>query len=328
MLRYEGSIIKLPKTNKQQRYADHIAKSTHAYGEAILYYARGRCGRHLQETLDLLISTSLVQSAAYPPQDALDPQLASLVSDQRNALSSLARVDIEAAKLLTTHLSGYATVRRFYELRDNMSEKSRNKGQALGPRGRRNEAAKALIALIESASDSIRGGLFDSDANTIVQVDTLLLLLGEALPLMSQKHIVLKRPHLMTLLRALEDLHMVVPRVYEQAEAMFKAGMSDYHKSRGESNEPQDDMIAPGGQKINKSLLHASSYAMVNSRGSVDSDGRSAAGADGVQRGWDWRKGMALAGGKNCTGADVLRILRVQIAKELARVWTEPRTQT
>lgn len=38
---------------------------------------------------------------------------------------------------------------------------------------------------------------------------------------------------------------------------------------------------------------------------------------DDRKRGWDWRKGLA----KDAKGEDVLRILRLGLAKEIARHW-------
>ena len=119
----------------------------------------------------------------------------------------------------------------------------------------------------------------------------------------------------MILLRAVEDLQTVTPRLYEQTEALFQAAMSDYHGTR--TSSPQELV-----KNLSKSTsnLSASSYGMVNSQGSIASttDGQS---QQKIARGWDWRKGIALAAGKSATGSDVLQILRVQIAKELAQCW-------
>lgn len=43
-------------------------------------------------------------------------------------------------------------------------------------------------------------------------------------------------------------------------------------------------------------------------------------GGDGVKRGWDWRKGMV---GRDASGEDVLRILRLGLAREISRAWIE-----
>lgn len=127
---------------------------------------------------------SLVQSTAYPPAPFLDPQLSDLLYDQHKTLSQLARTDTEAAQLIAQHLSGYATLRRFYDLRDEGDEEAGVKKSGLRLQARKREAARAILGLIESASACIHGGLFDAEVNGVVQVDTLLALLGEALPLM------------------------------------------------------------------------------------------------------------------------------------------------
>jgi len=170
----------------KQRYANSLTE-TKSYGEAIIYYAQARSVQQLRNTLDLLISLSLVQSSAYPPSSTLDQQLHSLLDRQSTALKSLALTDVEAAQLVATHLSGYATLRRFYALRDESEDDDEENKSGLRPLARKREASKAIIALVDSAADSIRGGLFDTEVEAVVQVDTLLVLLGEALPLMERE---------------------------------------------------------------------------------------------------------------------------------------------
>lgn len=100
-------------------------------------------------------------------------------------------MDPEAGQLIANHFSGYATLRRFYELRDEDTDKENadpeTKKSGLRPLARKRKAAKALLAVIESAADSIRGGLHDTDIQTVVQVDALMALLCEALPLMNRE---------------------------------------------------------------------------------------------------------------------------------------------
>lgn len=229
----------------------------------------------------------------------------------------MAGVDTEAAQLITKHLSGYATLLRFYDLRDESLEEEDQqarlrKKSGLRPRARKREALKALLVLVQSAADSISGGLYDAEADAVIQVDCLLLLLGETLPLLGPGGGHASRAQLMTLLRSIEDLETVTPRVYEQAQAMFAAAMADYN-----GEKPQ---VSNG---LRKSILSTSSYGMVDSNGNLESETRHSGGSDEQKRGWDWRKGVELAMGKKATGADVLRVLRVQIAKDLARVLTD-----
>ena len=183
-----------------ERYADDLAASSQDFGSALVYYARAHASQKLRSTVDLLISFCLVQSAAFPPQAIIDSQLDALLNDQHATLHQVARQDVAAAQLLASQLSGYATLRRFYDLRDADAAKdateadveddeiaaSRKPGM-LRPLARKREAARALMAVIESAADSIRGGLYDPDTQSVVQVDALMALLCEALPLMNRK---------------------------------------------------------------------------------------------------------------------------------------------
>lgn len=114
---------------------------------------------------------------AYPPPDQLDACLAGLLHDPRTTVAGIAMVDVEAAHLLQTYVGGYATMRQFYEIRDDaLADQPRWR-----PRARTTAAAHALLTVIASASESIRGGLYDPHSNSVMQVDGLLTLLGEAL---------------------------------------------------------------------------------------------------------------------------------------------------
>lgn len=169
-----------------QRFADNIASSGDEFGQALLYYARARNPEKIKEVLHTLTSRCLVQSRAYPPTDALDPQLKAFIDAPKTSLTQLARVDPEAAEVLSRYLSGYATLRRFYVLRDQEFDRSSGK-PPLRPLERRRQAAAALVGVIESAADSIRGGLFDPDVDVVVQVGCLLTLLAEALAFVNRK---------------------------------------------------------------------------------------------------------------------------------------------
>ena len=131
--------------------------------------------------MDLLISLSLVQSVAYPPISALDPNLHSLVFTPESSIIQLDSIDSTAAEMLHTHLTGYATLRKYYDLRDEEVNLEPGQKPRLRPIARKNAAATALLAVINSAADSIHGGLYDEDRGSIVQVDGLLALLGEAM---------------------------------------------------------------------------------------------------------------------------------------------------
>ena len=136
----------------------------------------------MKDVLDLLVSLSVVQSLAFPPLSSLDHNLKALISRPRESLDQLAELDEEAAAILHTYLTGYATLRNFYDLRDD-EEVHQMEGAtpSLDPVARKKAAVPALLAVINSAADSIHGGLYDEHRGSVVQVDGLLALLGEAL---------------------------------------------------------------------------------------------------------------------------------------------------
>jgi hypothetical protein len=104
-----------------------------------------------------------------------------MMKEPKACLSSIAEIDEEAARILQFYLSGYATLRRFYEIRDEEFELKEGERPRYKPLARRRAAAQALAAVIGSAADNIYGGLYDPDRDSAVQVDGLLALLGEAL---------------------------------------------------------------------------------------------------------------------------------------------------
>jgi hypothetical protein len=163
-----------------QKYATQIAESTDFYGTALIYYALSRKAKKVKDVLDLLISISLVQSRAYPPISKLDRSLRDLILNPRYAMSQITRIDTDAAEILRVYLSGYATLRKFYEIRDEgIPEDGATKA---GPSlQRRQAAASVLLTVIASAASNIRGGLYDIKSDAVIQVDGLLALLGEAM---------------------------------------------------------------------------------------------------------------------------------------------------
>jgi hypothetical protein len=86
-------------------------------------------------------------------------------------------------------------------------------------------------------------------------------------------------------------------------------------------------------QKSTSNLTTASSqYSMIGSMdlGSVEGVSTESStvlvqggGVDDVKRGWDWRKGFP----RGAKGEDVIRILRLGIAKELGRAFAEGELQ-
>ena len=174
-------------TNHSQRYADSIAESSDRYGTALIYYSRAHRPKKVKDVLDLLISLSLVQSHAFPPLSNIDQNLHALVSDPKKSLEQIADSDPQAAEMLHTYLTGYATLRRYYDLRDEEVNLKEGEKPTLRPIARKKAAADCLIAVINSAADNIHGGLYDESRGSVVQVDGLLALLGEALVFLDRK---------------------------------------------------------------------------------------------------------------------------------------------
>ena len=90
-------------------------------------------------------------------------------------------MDPKAAEMLHTYLTGYATLRKFYDLRDEEINLEKGQKSTVRPNAQNIAAATALLAVISSAADNIQGGLYDESRASVVQVDGLLSLLGEAL---------------------------------------------------------------------------------------------------------------------------------------------------
>jgi len=168
-----------------ERYASDLSDHTHNYGGSLYYFARAHNLARVKEVLNLLISSCLVQSLAYPPKP--DHTLQSLLITPKQALAKLSLLDHEAAEMLSTHFSGYAMLRNFYDLRDQeISAAAAGKKPASRPIARKKAAAAALVAVITSAADSIHGGLYDASVDSIIPIDGLLVLLGEALVFLSR----------------------------------------------------------------------------------------------------------------------------------------------
>ena len=286
--------------NDKQRYASTILSSStlpHTtppirYGTALNYYARAHAAKHIHSLFNTLISLSLLHSAPYPPAAEMDPNLAALVdkTKAKNILKWLKQEDEEAAAMLGWFTTGYATLRYFYDLRDGNIEPTQpspvatdDSQPSLDPDQLRAKAAfEALLAIIASAADPIQGGLYDPERQSVVQVDSLLCLLGEALPFLidaptasipnsqDNGHTTSRIPlptqkHLFTLLRAIEALDTVDPAIYHRCEDAFRACITSYQQTRTHADydpisEKQDRAIL--SKQI--STLTSSSSALSN----------------------------------------------------------------
>lgn len=279
----------------------------------------------MREVLNLLISYSLLQSTAYPTPSDLDDHLHRLLTDRGSALEDLASKDIEAAELVGRMLSGYATLRKFYEIRDTEATTTTTATSTsainTGLRGVANKkrAATALVAVIASSDDNIRGGLYDETRDAVVSEDFLLALLGEAMVLVGHEPPVLTLEQMDILLKAIEDLETVGTRVYDACDEFFKLVLASAQGLKGSTPADLMKSISSSGGLGGSYVLSGSSMLASQLHRSISGSSSSGGLARVPKRGWDWRAGLRA----NSTAEEVLRILRLGLSKELARLWLQ-----
>ncbi|KAG9236232.1 hypothetical protein BJ875DRAFT_397629 [Amylocarpus encephaloides] len=298
-----------------ETYADHLADGSHNYGEAMWYYALAHKTEKVKDVLDLLISLSLVNSTAYPAMADLDDYLKRVISAPKKTLVELSRMDVEAAELLRNLLSGYATLRKFYDLRDEEVLSTKGAKSRTGAASRKAEAAAALLTVISSADDNIRGGLYDEERGSIVSVDFLLALLGESMMFVNQPNMTITVSQIDILLKATENLQVVGPRVYNACAEFLATVIASGQDLK---NSAPSDML----RKSTSDASGNSSFSMVGSsmlasklKQSMSSSGIMV--GRNMKRGWDWRRGLSAG----TSAHDVLSILRLGLAKDLAQAW-------
>ena len=312
-----------------ERYGDHLVNNTTQYGTALVCYSRSHSAAKIRLLVDLLVSYSLVQSAAYPPSVELDHNLKALVDSPKYGLSGLLQVDPDAAEMLSFYLSGYACLRRFYNLRDEgILAKAADRKPNMRPLARRRAAAKALTAVINSAADSIYGGLYDAERQSAIQVDGLLTLFGEATAFIAgdEGKRTLNASQMYALLAAIEDLQTVNLRVYDATEECLQAALRNYHGSAPPSPHAMLKKSVSSGANSNFSFSFMGSEMLGSESAGGKSMGSSGvmvgSGSEGeekvdmkVEREGDWRAGFRE---KGASGKDVLETLRLGIARELS----------
>ncbi|KAL4792756.1 hypothetical protein BDV19DRAFT_247356 [Aspergillus venezuelensis] len=308
-----------------ERYGDLTVSNSEEYGLALVCYARAHSRRKVKSVVDLLISYSIFYSRAYPASGDLDEQLRTLIREPKTCLLAIASADEEAASILQFYFSGYATLRRFYETRDEAISLPAGQKPRYKPLARRRAAAQALVAVISSAADSIYGGLYDPDRDSAIQVDGLLALLGEALPLIHSTSIMTTSQRF-AVLSAIEDLETVTPRVYDQCEECFRSTLLEYYSKSGKPDTIQPPSPRALLKKSVSSLTGSSSFSVIGNdvltrsmsgSGSADGSGVLVPRADGgaqSEREWDWRAGLP----EDTRGEDILRMLRLGLASGLS----------
>ncbi|KAI0885557.1 uncharacterized protein GGS22DRAFT_130604 [Annulohypoxylon maeteangense] len=290
-----------------ESFGDILAKDTFRFGEALWYYALAHRPGKVRDVLNTLTSISLVESTTYPPESELDDTLKELLRERTATLEQFAKRDLEAAELLGKMLSGYATLRKFYELRDG-DGKTRQKSLLS-----RQQAATALTAVIASADDNIRGGLYDDTRDAVVSEDFLLALLGEASVFVGQSPPVITLDQIDTLLKAIEDIQTVGSRVYDASDEFFKLVLTSGH---GKGSTPADLLKQSTSSLGGSFMMTGSSMIASQLRQSVVKSGVM---KGPVKRAWDWRTSV-LSGSSS---SDVLRQIRLGLTRDLANLWLE-----
>lgn len=293
-------------------YAQMLARECRRFGEVLWYYALAHRPESVRDVLNLLMAHSLVGSRAFPAEADLDDGLRDLLEKRTETLERRAAQDIEAAQLLGRMLSGYATLRKFYDIRD---------GGKMGMSARKRQAARALTAVIASADDNIRGGLLDEGRDAVVSEDYLLALLGEATALVDGGGgggdeacpVAMAAEHIEVLLKAVEDLETVGGRVLAASEDFFGTVLASCPGLKGAT--PSDLMMRRSTGSLSSSYVMSGS-SMLASR--LHETARSSNGEQ-TARGWDWRRAWTA----KTKGGDVLRRLRRGLARDLAVLWLE-----
>ncbi|GIZ42068.1 hypothetical protein CKM354_000534800 [Cercospora kikuchii] len=302
------------RRNIAERYADNLAENTQSYGPALIYYARAHAKDKLKDTVSLLTSLSLLHSTAMPTSKNMDAKLSSLLSKNRTALTDLGHSDMEAAELLASHLSGYATLRKFYDLRD--QDILATSERPLHGLERRRHAAASLFAVLRSAADCIPGGLFDPEAETIIPVEGLLALFGEALPFLGQDKRIFTQQQIFSLLAILEDFVAAPGRIRENSESLLSASLGAYRDEVNTGTGPfgkKGKAKRNGKEDLTKSVgssweLLAESVALDPKKG------------EKIARAWDWRQGI-VQGGIEGKEEEVVKLVREGLVREVASGW-------
>ena len=122
-------------------------------------------------------------------------------------------------------------------------------------------------------------------------------------------------------MKAVEDLSTVSDKIFKRSEGCFKSAVANFHGAPVPATEEVFEQLQMGES------LSASTFSLINSAVTGVSDGsdHQYSGylvAAPVRRGWDWRKGFE----RTNSGHDLLQLLRLRLATEMAQAWTGKRT--
>lgn len=186
--------------------------------------------------------------------------------------------------MLRFELSGYATLRNFYALRDT--------GDSV-------RAITALVATIKSAGERFDGGLLDADWECAVEDWMLGALLGELLPFLdatSPAHLGVRE--CCDVMKVLTDFEIVAGDCARHADEFLARVLS----ARGHGG---------GG---NAAGLSAVGGAWEDVRDAID---EGVLAPEDARRRWDWRDGFK--GGMR----EMVKMIRLRLSREVARAWLE-----
>lgn len=115
---------------------------------------------------------------------------------------------------------------------------------------------------------------------------------------------------LLTLLRAIEDLQAVHPRVRSECVELLRSTLAAADGSGGKVDAR--DMM----KKSISELTASTNFSFVGD--SMIGSGQGM-GSDRKKRGWDWHKGLKAGDGAE----HIIAMLRLGLAREVSRAWME-----
>ena len=123
----------------------------------------------------------------------------------------------------------------------------------------------------------------------------------------------------MSLTKVVENLQAVPDHVYDQCEEFFRSSLDSYYEKPLPASPPH--LLKAMSSMTSGSSFSLVGSSMLNSQISDDakSDGSIVKLPETTKKGWDWRAGIQ----KDAKGEDVLRILRLGLAKYVAKHWIE-----
>lgn len=125
----------------------------------------------------------------------------------------------------------------------------------------------------------------------------------------------------MIILKVTEDLETINPHVFSRCETTLKAALADAHDSTPSS--PQmlkksiSNMTTSSHFSMVGSLMFKSQFTDKSSAAPSSASSSGVLVKGPIKRGWDWRSALP----KDTPPDRVLRILRLGLAKDIAKGW-------